>query len=232
MINGTDGDQRMQRQTLRRRYRDELKILDQEILRMGAFVEEAVRKSMQALEDLDIGKAEQVISEDQKINNLELEIQDKLTLLIATEQPVAGDLRHIITSLKVVAQLERMGDHAVHIAKSVDNLIKDHSITETEYLSKMADYGIYMLHEVLSAFAENDQNKAIAIAKMDDKIDTLHNLVWQGLLARMMKNPGVVQQATTLLFVSRWIERFGDHATNISEWVVYNCTGRHVELNL
>ncbi|WP_020612350.1 phosphate signaling complex protein PhoU [Sediminispirochaeta bajacaliforniensis] len=222
----------MDHNTLRQHYSDEMRANDREILKMGAFVEEAVRKSMQCMLDQDINLADKVIRDDEIINNLELKIQDTLTLLIATEQPVAGDLRHVITSLKIVTQLERMGDHAVHIAKAAKKLAEQHYIKDLIDLPKMAEYGIEMLHEVLTAFAENDQDKAIAVAKIDDRIDSLHNQIWRELLTYMMSDVKNIDQATTLLFVSRWLERFGDHATNISEWVVYDCTGKHIELNM
>lgn len=217
---------------LRQHYSEEMKALDREILKMGAFVEEAIRKAMQAMVDQDSALAEKVILDDEIINDLEQSIQDKLTLLIAKEQPVAGDLRHVITSLKVVAQLERMGDHAVHIAKSAQRLSGETYMKELIDLPKMAEYGIEMLHEVLTAFADGDQDKAIAVAKLDDRIDHLHDQVWRELLTYMMQDVKYINQATSLLFVSRWLERFGDHSTNISEWVVYDCTGKHIELNL
>lgn len=222
----------MKQGRLRRHYSDKMRELDHDILKMGTLVEEAVRNSMRALVEHDTQTAENVIADDEYINNLELTIQDKLTLLIATEQPVAEDLRHIITSLKVVTQLERMGDHAVHVAKGALRIAEEEYIKELIDLPQMAEYGIEMLHEVLNAFAENDKEKAIAVAKLDDKIDNLHNQVWRELLTYMMSDVKNINQATTLLFLSRWLERFGDHATNISEWIVYNCTGEHVELNL
>lgn len=217
---------------LRHRYNEELKAMDREVLRMGAFVEEAVRKAMEAMEKQDLTIAQEVIAEDERINNLELEIQDSLTILIAKEQPVAGDLRHIITSLKIISQLERMGDHAVHIAKAAQKLSGERYIKELIDLPKMAEYGIEMLHDVLNAFADGDQDQAISVAHMDDRIDNLHNQVWRELLTYMMQDAHSISQATTLLFVSRWLERFGDHATNISEWIVYDCSAKHVELNL
>lgn len=217
---------------IRKHYHKSLAELEQEVLRMGAFVEESLRKAMKALSERDEALAQSVISGDDTINNLELEIQDRCTIMLATEQPVAGDLRHIITSLKIISQLERMGDHAVHIAKAVKRINGESLIKPLIDLPKMAEIGAEMVHEALSAYADGNSEKAVEVAQRDEAIDELHDQVWRELLTHMMEDTHSINQATTLLFVSRWLERFGDHATNISEWVVYDCTGNHVELNL
>jgi len=217
---------------IRKHYHEAIAEIDREILKMGAHVEESVGKAMSALVNQDTVLAEQVIAGDEVINRFEQQIQDRLTVLIATEQPVAGELRHIITSLKVISQLERMGDHTVHIAKAAVKLAQEKFIKSLIDLPKMAEYGMNMIHEVLTAFSDRDKDKAIDVAQLDDRIDELHNQVWRELLTYMMADVSTINQATTLLFVSRWLERFGDHATNISEWVVYDSTGEHIELNL
>ncbi|HKK66243.1 MAG TPA: phosphate signaling complex protein PhoU [Clostridia bacterium] len=217
---------------IRKHYHEAIAEIDREILKMGAHVEESVGKAMSALVNQDTVLAEQVIAGDEVINRCEQQIQDRLTVLIATEQPVAGELRHIITSLKVISQLERMGDHSVHIAKAAVKLAKEKFVKSLIDLPKMAEYGMNMIHEVLTAFSDRDKDKAIDVAQLDDRIDELHNQVWRELLTYMMADVSTINQATTLLFVSRWLERFGDHATNISEWVVYDSTGEHIELNL
>jgi phosphate transport system protein len=216
---------------MRKHFHDAIAEMDRDVLTMGAHVEESVRRATQALIDQDVELADLVVSQDGVINELEIKIEDKLTILIATEQPVAGDLRHIITSLKIISQLERMGDHSVHIAQAVKRLAGQKYLKALVDLPKMADIGITMLHEVLNAFADGDREQAVKIAAMDDKIDELHNQVWRELLSYMMQDVKNINQATSLLFVSRWLERFGDHATNISEWIVYDCSGEHMELN-
>jgi phosphate transport system protein len=125
-----------------------------------------------------------------------------------------------------------MGDHAVHIAKAVFRVKGQKFIKPLIDLPRMAEYGIAMIHDALTAFADSDQTRATEVAKLDDRIDELHDQVWRELLTYMMADVHTIDQATTLLFVSRWLERFGDHATNICEWVVYDCSGKHVELNL
>lgn len=209
-----------------------IKNINNEIIKMGTLVEEAIRNSMQALVEHDAELAQQVIDADEKINNMELQIQDQLTVLIATEQPVARDLRHIITSLKVVTQIERMGDNAVHISKTAIRLKDEEYIKPLLDLPKMSDIGVRMLHEVLTAFAEADADKAREVSTMDDDIDHLNEQIWRELLTYMMEDPKCIQQATSFLFLARWLERFGDHVTNISEWIVYDATGSHSELNM
>ncbi len=206
--------------------------LNNEILKMGTLVEESFRNAMQALVDHDMELAEKIIVSDEKINDMELIIQDRLTVLIATEQPVANDLRHIVTSLKVITQLERMGDHAVHIAKAAKRLGGEEYMKPLIDLPKMSALGIQMLREVLAAFTERSEKKAREIAAMDDQIDNLNNQVWRELITYMMEDTKFIRQATHFLFIGRWLERFGDHVTNISEWIVYDVTGKHVELNM
>jgi phosphate transport system protein len=216
---------------VRQRFLESLSAIHQEVLKMGTLVEEAIRKSMQALKARDTELANRVIEEDQVINQMELSIQDKCIVLIATEQPVAGDLRGLITTIKIVTQLERMGDHAMHVAKGALKLANENYMKKLIDLPRMADCAIRMIHEVLTAFMNNDQEKAIEVAEMDDEIDELHDQVMRECLTYMMQDPTNIPQATSFLFISRFLERLGDHVTNISEWICYNITGKHRELN-
>ena len=215
----------------RQKYLESLNSINQEVLRMGTLVEEAIRKSTRALRDKDVELANKVVTEDRVINQLELDIQDKCIVLIATEQPVAGDLRGLVTIIKIVTQLERMGDHALHVAKGALRLANESYMKKIIDLPRMGECAIRMIHEALTAFMNNDEEAAIAVAEMDDEIDELHNQVMRECLTYMMQDPKYIPQATTLLFVSRFLERIGDHVTNISEWICYNITGRHRELN-
>ena len=148
----------------RQNYLESLGAINQDVLRMGTLVEESIRKAIHALKERNVDLAQTVFDEDEKINQMELSIQDKCIVLIATEQPVASDLRGLVTTIKIVTQLERMGDHALHVAKGVIDL------------PRMADCAIRMIYEVLTAFMNNDHEKAIAVAAMDDEIDELHLL--------------------------------------------------------
>ncbi|MBT3276128.1 MAG: phosphate signaling complex protein PhoU [Spirochaetales bacterium] len=216
---------------IRQRFLESLNTINQDVLKMGTLVEEAIRKSMQALKDQDAELANAVIDADKEINELELSIQDKCIILIATEQPVAGDLRGLITIIKIVTQLERMGDHAIHVAKGALRFSDEPYMKKLVDLPRMADIAIKMIHEVLTAFMNNDQEMAVSVAAMDDEIDELHNQVTRECLTYMMQDPKHIEQATSFLFISRFLERLGDHATNICEWICYNITGKHRELN-
>lgn len=222
--------------TQRHHYQGRIIEIDRKILNMGTAVGEALQSSIVALQSRDAARAKNIIANDDAINRSELEIQDDLTILIAKEQPVAKDLRHIITSLKIIAQLERMGDHAVHIAKETVRLAQFsqivHSIEHTEDIAKMADTGVLMLKDSLRAFGDGDYTQAEDIAKMDDSVDNLRDSINRELLTTMLQDASQLNQVMSLMFVTRWLERFADHVTNICEWVVYDCTGKHLELNL
>lgn len=217
---------------IRQQYLDSLNEINQEVLRMGTLVEEAIRSAVSALKNRDAELANKVIDNDDAINKMELSIQDRCIILIATEQPVAGDLRGLIGTLKIVAQLERMGDHAVHIAKNALKLVGETYMKKLIDMPRMAERAIQMLHEVLTAFMNSDQQKAIEVAAMDDEIDELHEQVMRECLTYMMQDAKYIPQATAFLFISRFLERLGDQVTNISEWICYIVTGEHQELNL
>ncbi len=216
---------------IRKRYVEKLNAINQEVLKMGTLVEEAIRKSMQALREKDLALANLVIEEDKMINQMELRIQDECITLIGTEQPVAGDLRGLITIIKIANQLERMGDHALHVAKGALRIAGESYMKKLLDLPRMADCAAHMIHEVLTAFMNNDMEKALQVAKMDDEIDALHNQVMRECLTFMMQDSKYIPQATAFLFISRFLERMGDHVTNISEWICYNITGKHLELD-
>jgi phosphate transport system protein len=216
----------------REHFSQKIRDIDRKILLMGNQVNLALESSIKALEQKDRSLSLQVIEDDETINDLEIEIQDLLTVLIATEQPVAGDLRHIITCLKVVTQLERMGDHAVHIAKSTLLIVDEKYIKPLIDIPQMALIASRMLQESLDAFVSIDPDRAREIAQIDDQVDNLRDQLNREMFTFMNGDIGKFNQATTLMFISRWIERFADHVTNICEWIIYDCTGTHVELNL
>lgn len=218
--------------TQRHHFSDKIQKIDRDIIRMGTRVEEAVTLAIQALVEKDTALAQSVIMQDEEINSLEIQIQDELTILIATEQPVAKDLRHVITSLKIVAQLERMGDQAVHIAKATCDIADQEYVKPLIDIPKMAEIGVGMLQDVLSAFTESDDAFATAIAKRDDSVDNLRDQIIRELFTYMVQDMQKISQITSLIYIARWLERFADHVTNICEWVVYDSIGKHVELNL
>jgi phosphate transport system protein len=217
---------------LRHEFAAALEDLNQDILKMGVLVEEALRKAVAGLVDQDRETARQVIEEDEAVNEMEVHIEDKCTVIIARDQPVASDLRQLITSLKVVTQLERMGDHAVHIAKAALRLADKQLLKPLIDIPQMGELCIEMARKVISAYIECDAEEAEKIAGMDEKVDDLRDQVMRELISYMLEDTKYISQSLDLLFVSRYLERFADHVTNIAEWIVYNATGRHTELNL
>jgi phosphate transport system protein len=215
----------------RQSFEEELAAVNQEILRMGVMVEEALRRAVQSLVTKDGELARQVVQADAAINRMEQEIEDRCVVLIAREQPVATDLRKLVTSLKIVTQLERMGDHALHVAKGTLRLLPEPYMKPLIDIPRMAELGIGMIQDVLTAFLDNDAQRAREVARRDQEIDDLHEQVMRELFTYMMGDSKHISQSISLLFISRFLERVGDHVTNICEWVVYAATGERVELN-
>lgn len=212
-------------------FNQELNNLYQHILKMGALVEEAMNKSVTALATRDTELARLVIEGDADIDRLQVEIEDEATTIIARESPVATDLRELITSTKIVGDLERIGDHARHIAKAAINVPSEVVDIALPSIEKMAQVGIGMIHDALTAFAEQDAEKARVISERDDQVDAVHRELYEILVQTMKEKPEWIHYGVNLLFLNRYLERLGDHVTNMCEWVVFAKTGEHVELN-
>ncbi|KKM10584.1 PhoU family transcriptional regulator [Clostridiales bacterium PH28_bin88] len=208
-----------------------LKSLQQDILRMGSLVEEAIARAVESLAKQDEAMAQKVIDGDAIIDELELEIDDTCMKLIATQQPMAKDLRRIATGFKIITDLERIADHAVDIAKIAKRIANQPLIKPLIDIPRMAQLAQKMVKEALDAYVREDVDLAHRMAKDDDQVDSLHNQVFRELLVYMMEDPRTITQATYLLFVSRYLERIADHATNIGEGVIYLVTGERKELN-
>jgi len=212
---------RMQRKGLD----DNIEKLKNEMLIMGSKVEKAIENSIDALKKQDIELAKKIMKSDDQIDNYELELEEMCTRLIATQQPVAHDLRTVIVISKLATDLERVGDHASNIAKMVIKIGKEPLIKPLIDIPRMNDIVIYRLRESLKAFIEQDVELAHKIAKEDEEVDLLDEQILRELLTFMMEEPSTIRQATSLIFISRFLERIGDHATNICERVIYMSTG-------
>lgn len=209
----------------------ELQDLQLSILRMGSRVEEALINSIQALKSHNIELAEKVIVADDVIDKMELEIEDFCLKLIALQQPMAKDLRMIATSLKIITDLERMADHAVDIAKITKRLANEIYIKELIDIPRMAEIVTQMVRDSIDAYVNQDAEKAKEISERDDIVDGIHAQIFRELLLLMMEDPKKINQSTSFLFVSQYIERVADHVTNICEWIIYTNTGVHPDLN-
>jgi phosphate transport system protein len=217
--------------TVREHFDECLKELSLNVLKLGTYVEGALKKALTALIEQDVKTADEIMAEDEIINKMQLEIEDTCVGMIAREQPVARDLREIMTTIKVVSNLERIGDHAVHLAKATKRLAGQPYHSSIHKIKTMADTGIQMVHDGVDAYVNEDSAKARAVAKSDDKIDEIHDALIEELLDAMRHSDQPVEISTSLLFLSRFLERLGDHMVNICEWIVYGVEGKHVELN-
>ncbi|HZK25073.1 MAG TPA: phosphate signaling complex protein PhoU [Oscillospiraceae bacterium] len=205
--------------------------LQQDILKMGSLVEEIVAQAVKSLEAQDLQLVAEVFILEKQIDQLELEIEDHCLRLIATQQPMAKDLRKIASAFKIVHDLERMGDHAVDIAKVTQKIGAEPLIKPLIDLPRMALTAQQMIKDALDAYVAEDMAQAETVGQADDTVDSLHQQIFRELLLMMMEKPRVITQATYLLFVSSSLERIADYATNISESVIYLVSGRRLDLN-
>lgn len=216
---------------IRQNFAKALKELQNDILRMGGLVEEAIAKAIMALANRDVELANQVIQGDELIDRLELEIESKCMMLIATQQPLASDLRRIGAGFKIITDLERMADYAEDIAEIVTRIAHEPLIKPLIDIPKMAEITQKMVRCSLDAYVREDVELVYEMAKQDDLVDDLHHQVFEELQDYMTKDQSTIFQATYLLLVSRFLERIADHATNIGERVLYLVTGERQDLN-
>lgn len=217
--------------TKRRELDHGLEELNELISEMGRRVETALTESIAALEKVDVDSAKRLIKEDKELNKIEEKISEIGSRLIATQQPVAKDLRRILVAFKIASDLERMGDLAVDVAKVVVRLEGQALIKPLIDLPRMAQIVQMMTYESIQSYVQENVNMAYKMAKDDDLVDALYAQIIRELLTIMMEDPRTISQANLLSFVGRYIERFADHATNIGESVVYLVTGSRPDLN-
>jgi phosphate transport system protein len=220
-----------------RHFAEELEELNQALLSMGALVESSIHTAVQSLVENDDRLARRVVEDEQLINTMELEIDARVTRLLALNQPVAGDLRLLVMCLKINTDLERMGDLAVSIADRAISLNKlDPSELGQPFIDtpRMAGLVEDMIHRTLDAFVKRDASLAQAILPADDDVDHIRDRIYHALLDTMRKEPAKVDPAVHLIFIARNLERIADHTTNIAEDVIYLVKGidvrhHHVE---
>jgi len=215
----------------RKYFNDELKRLRQDILTMATKVEENLGKALTALRTRSPELAEKVRGDDAEVDALQIKIEDDTAMLIATQQPVARDLREVVTIFKLTSNIERAGDYAVHLARAAKKLAKKNDLPFIVHLEKMAETGQMMLRSAISAYMAQDSQAARAAAGMDIKIDAEHEDLTKNILKLMKKNPDLVKGAFQILHTSSQLERLGDHITNICEAVIYMIEGKHEDLN-
>jgi phosphate transport system protein len=214
---------------MERHFDEELNELKTRLLLMGGRAEAVVHKSIDALKRRDRALAEEIFQDDQAIDQLEIEIDERCIRLLALRQPVGQDLRFIISALKIVTDLERVGDHAVNIAQSAIKLSGEPELKPLIDIPRMAAIATRMLTEALDAFVRNDAAAARAILTEDDEVDHLKTQIFRELLSYMLEKPESITRALELILVSPNLERVGDLATNVAEEVVFIAEARVVK---
>lgn len=201
------------------------------ILILGSMVEQAITGSVQALNDRDLDSAREIYDNDRNINNKRYEIEEQTLTTVATQQPMARDLRVLSSLLDIAGELERIGDYAKGIARITIRLGDDPPLRTLKHIPKMADLTADMLHRAVGAFVDLDEKTARSIPQEDDQIDDLYNALYHELLEIMFEDHTTVDRATFHLWVSHNLERAADRVTNICERTVFTVTGEHIEFD-
>jgi len=209
-------------------YENDLQRLQEKILRMGGLVEDAIARSLQALVDRDAGLARETRERDHLVNRLEVEIDELCVELLALRQPAASDLRLIITGLKISTDLERIGDLAVNLCERVLELLDAPPLKPLIDLPRMAEKARAMVRDSLDAYVRRDAELATNVCARDDEVDDLNRQVFRELLTYMIETPANISRALSLSMIGRYLERIADHATNISEMVIYLVKGKDI----
>ena len=209
-------------------YEAELTALRERLLEMGGLVETAIAASVRAVVERDAALAEQVKVRDRQINRMEVDIDQACRRILALRQPAASDLRFITTALKIVTDLERMGDLAVNIAERAADLAQAPALRPLHDLVKLGELSQGQLKQALDAFVTGDADQAEAVLRGDDHLDALYLKIFNDLLGLMMEDPRSIRRATSILFAAKHLERFGDHATNLAEMVIFMVKGTDV----
>jgi phosphate transport system protein len=215
-----------------RHFHEELEALKQTLLAMGGLVEDQIRRVMRALLERDDAIAEEVIERDRQVNAYDVEVDEQCVSLLALHQPAAGDLRFITTAMKIVTDLERIGDQAVNIAQRVLELNREPQLKPYIDLPRMAERAQRMVKESLDAFVARDTALARQVCGEDAEVDALKEQIFRELLTFMMEDPRTIPRAIRVILISRFMERVADHATNIAEMVVYLVEGKMVRHTL
>jgi phosphate transport system protein len=206
----------------------DLRDLREKLLAMGAKVEALIADSMRALTERDTPLAEEVAHGDKEVNRLEVEIDEACRRILALRQPAASDLRLITTALKIVTDLERIGDLAVNIAERAKDLNAAPPLKPYVDTPRLAELALQQVKKALDAFVSSDTTKAEEVLKADDHLDALYLKIFNELLGYMMEDSKNIRRATALMFIAKHLERIGDHATNVAEMVIYMVRGTDI----
>ena len=215
---------------LRETFQKELHTTKDEVLTMGSMVEKSLDRAVEALKKRNLTQAHQIIADDVKINEKRFGIENKCIQLIATQQPVATDLRFVVSILNIVTELERIGDYAEGIAKIVVMIGDEPPLKPFIDIPRMCEITVEMIRGSLKSFIEGDEKLAMEVVSKDNVVDQLYDQVFRELLTFMMADPRTINRATRLIWVAHNIERAADRATNICERVIFTITGKMQEI--
>lgn len=208
-----------------------VKMLMTQLSEMGSLVEKQIYNSIEAFRNKDMELAKEITENDDKVDELNKKIEEQCLKLMAMESPVATDLRKIFTASKIVTDLERIGDYAVDICKIAKRVELDVLGTECEPIWQMVDILRKMIKKSVEAFVSGDVDSAYEICKMDDEVDILYRGLFNDMLKKMVKDENIINKGAQILFASKYLERVGDHVTNICEWIIFSTKGDYVDLN-
>jgi len=214
---------------VQRHFDQDLQALKEELLEMGGRAEAIVQKSVEALKRRDQKLADEVLADDELIDRLEIEVDERCVSLLALRQPMAVDLRFITAALKICNDLERVGDHAVNIAQCAQRLVDQPPLKPLVDIPRMADLAASMLREALDSFVRRDGATARTLVKRDDEVDNLNRQVFRELISYMIEDPRTITRAMELILVARNLERVADLATNVAEEVVFITEARIIK---
>jgi phosphate transport system protein len=211
-----------------RHFQEELEGLKTRLLEMGGLAEDRVRAAVESLVTRDVSILQSVLTGDAPINQLHIEVDNRCFTLLALHQPMAVDLRAIVSAVKINTDLERVGDLAVNIAEAVTRYLKHAPVKELIDIPRMASIAQAMLRDALDAYVRRDTKMAEAVLNQDDELDALKTQVFRELLTYMLQDPSKIEPALDLILISRHLERIGDHATNVAEDVIFMVSARDV----
>jgi phosphate transport system protein len=217
-----------QPQHTNRQYEEELRGLRAGLLKMGGLAERQIAEAVDSLVNRNTGQARETIERDVEVNRMDTEMDDRCIRLLALHQPAASDLRFITTGLKITTDLERIGDNAVNICERTIELNQEPQLKPYIDIPRMAEIAQTMVKDSLDAFMRDDTTLAEEVIDRDDEVDQLNYQIYRELLSYMAEDPQTIPRATRILFISKYLERIADHATNIAEMVVYMVKGRTI----
>ncbi len=206
---------------MRSKFDEQLHLLNQEMMQMGSMIEDSIQKAINALIDQNVELAKKIMDNDTQIDHEQKKIENLCFNLLMQQQPVAKDLRVISAAMKMVTDMERIGDHAADISEMTILMSKTKYLPNLEHINRMASETVQMLIRSIEAYVEKDMNKAVDVIASDDVVDDLFDKNKTELIEQIQREPQSAESAADMLMVAKYFERIGDHATNIAEWVIF-----------